>query len=783
MQRLVLLFLGLLFCGIAAKGQSVPADAGKQVIVNFRPPIADTARIASYLQTGNYYLYKPGYFPGDLDSALAFFNRAKDLADNIKDPYWQNEALAHLGDYYYEKDDREKGKSSYTRVIDYYHKTGNAEMEKRYQDRLLAVTGGVHAGMVPDNIQYFEAGGTGLASKGGQLQSIAAHKEVAYAYIKAGELDKAEKELLGMLAAYKALHYDRLMDTYELLAEVSKLETDLHKELLYKLELIKNMEATNDTARADYFYSKLALTYADLNMHDQSQTWIFKAMEVLKRRHQLEDYYGYVSLAIWNFNVMNKPQDGIAFLKRTEREVPPLNTAQRVDLYEGYGNCYAGMQQYAKAEQYYLEMMRLYKQTSFNQAFYSTNYQMTTDYIHYNQIIGNFYVLTKQYAKAGLYFGKILELPKGTVRPVTLSKINRMQFTVDSAQGNYIAAIQHFETSKRIDDSLFNDNKGKQIEELEISYQTEKKDKELQTKQKNIVQLVNKNLLQDARLREASLTRNVIIISALLLIALLYTGYRFKQRHNIQLQVQQREINNKNQRLEQVLAEQQKLLAQKEWLVREIHHRVKNNLQIVISLLNVQAGFLDDPSAIEAIRESRERMQAIAIIHQKLYQPDSSTRINLRSYIQEMVIYLRSSFSGYEKISFQLDVDDMDVDVSQAVPLGIIVNEAITNSVKYAFPGNQKGRITISVHQLNKEDVLLRIKDNGQGFPDNFDLKDNNSLGIQLMKLFAEQLEGILSFRSQDGAEISLRFKAQQTIDPVHPGTFANIQPREEATY
>ncbi|PUZ25764.1 hypothetical protein DCC81_15990 [Chitinophaga parva] len=781
MQRLLLFFLGLLLCGTAASGQPAPADAGRQVVVTFQPPMADTDRIAASLRTGSYYLYKPGRFPGDLDSALVFFTRARDLADTIKNTYWQNEAQARLGDYYYEKDDREKGKSAYIRVIDFYRKAGNKAMEKHYQDRLLEVTGGVHAGMVPDNIQYFEAGGTGLASKGGQLQNIAAHKEIAYACIKAGELDKAEKELLGMLAAYNALHYDKLVDTYELLAEVSKLETDLHKELLYKLELIKNMEATGDTARADYFYSKLALTYADLNMHDQSQTWIFKAMDVLIRRHQLEDYYGYVSLAVWNFNVMNKPEEGIAFLKRTAREVPPLNAAQRVDLYEGYGNCYANMQQYAKAEQYYLEMMRLYKQTSFNQAFYSTNYQMTTDYIHYNQVIGNFYVLTKQYAKAGAYFGKILGLPKGTVRPVTLSKINRMQFTVDSARGNYIAAIQHFETSKNIDDSLFNDNKSKQIEELEISYQTEKKDKELQTKQKNIVQLVNKNLLQDARLREANLIRNVIIISSLLLIALLYTGYRFKQRHNIQLQVQQRVINSKNQRLEQVLAEQQKLLAQKEWLVREIHHRVKNNLQIVISLLNVQAGFLNDPSAVEAIRESRERMQAIAIIHQKLYQPDSSTRINLRSYIQEMVIYLRSSFSGYEKISFQLDVEELNVDVSQAVPLGIIINEAITNSVKYAFPIHRKGRIVISVHQFNGDEVLLRIKDNGQGFPDDFDLKDNNSLGIQLMKLFAEQLEAALSFRSHDGAEISLRFKSQQTIDPVEPDAFANIQPKQEA--
>ena len=780
MLRPLFLAIGLLFCTAVVVGQTAPSESGKRLVVGMQPPVSDTGRIIALLQTGDYYIMKPGTFANDLDSAFAFFTRAKELSETLQDVKWQNETMAHFGNYYYEKDDRERGKSSYMKVIDYYKKINNKAEEKRYQDRLNAITGGRNSGLIPDNIQYFEAGSLGLQSNSDMLQRIATHKDTAYAYIKAAKLDLAERELLEMLAAYRSMHYTKLQDIYELLAEVSKLESDLHKELYYKLELIKNMEATGDTARADYFYSKLALTYADLNMHDQSQVWILKAMKVLQRRNQLEDYYGYVSLAVWNFNQAGKPNEGIAFLQKTMKEVPPINIAQKVDLYEGFGNCYVALKQYGKAEQYYLTMLKLYKQTSFNASFYSTNYQMTTDYIHYNQILGNFYVLIKEYKKAGIYFGKILELPKGTVRPITLSKINAMQFIVDSANGNYISAIRHFEIHKRLDDSLFNETKSRQIEEMQVKYEIANKDKDLQRKEKNIVVLTNKSLVQEVSLRKANLIRNIIIVSALLLLAFLYTVYRFKQKHNIQLRAQQREINNKNQRLEQLLAEQQKLLAQKEWLVREIHHRVKNNLQIVISLLNVQAGFLDNPSALQAIRESRERMQAIAIIHQKLYQPDTGTMINLKSYIHEMVLYLRDSFTGFEKILFQLDIDDMELDVSQAVPLGIILNEAITNAVKYAFPDGKKGRISITIHALNEQDILLKIKDNGQGFPVDFNLMNNNSLGIQLMKLFAEQLEGELVLHNDQGAEISMVIKRQNAIDPI--SSFAGIHAQEDVT-
>jgi len=271
------------------------------------------------------------------------------------------------------------------------------------------------------------------------------------------------------------------------------------------------------------------------------------------------------------------------------------------------------------------------------------------------------------------------------------------------------------------------------------------------------------------RLTQTRLTNSIItavIIVLVLLPGLLYNRYR-AQRRNKQLETKQQEINEKNIMLEHLITDKDNLIAdknvllkEKEWLINEIHHRVKNNLQIVISLLSAQSEFLNNPSALDAIRESQERMQAIALIHEKLYQVDNTTRINMRSYISDLVESIRNSFIGRERISFQLNVDELSLDISQSMPLGLILNEAITNAIKYAYPKNERGDIRISLQYADKEQLRLKIADNGKGLPAGFDTDRSNSLGFQLIKLFSEQLDGDLYFISNNGLEIILNFKA-----------------------
>jgi two-component sensor histidine kinase len=131
------------------------------------------------------------------------------------------------------------------------------------------------------------------------------------------------------------------------------------------------------------------------------------------------------------------------------------------------------------------------------------------------------------------------------------------------------------------------------------------------------------------------------------------------------------------------------------------------------------------------------------------------------SYIQDLVSYLESSFTVARGIYFQLEIDEVSLDVSQAVPLGLILNEAITNAVKYAFPNGRRGTIVVSLRRQGARNILLKIADNVIGLPGNFDFNRNNSLGMQLIRLFAEQLEGELFFQGEGGVEITLLFKQE----------------------
>lgn len=248
------------------------------------------------------------------------------------------------------------------------------------------------------------------------------------------------------------------------------------------------------------------------------------------------------------------------------------------------------------------------------------------------------------------------------------------------------------------------------------------------------------------------------IILLLILSRLLFNHYRYKQRTNELLQAHQETINESDKEINLLNDEKMKLLKEKVWLINEIHHRVKNNLQMVISLLNAQSEFLNNPTALNAIKESRERMQAIALIHQKLHEGDNTAEVNMRSYINELVDCIKSSLADIDRINFNVDVDDVGLDISQSVPLGLILNEAITNAVKHAYPKNENGWIQISLKQLDSAKLQLKVTDKGRGLPDSIDAEHSDTLGLQLIKLFSEQLDGDLLFLNKNGLEIILNF-------------------------
>ena len=199
-------------------------------------------------------------------------------------------------------------------------------------------------------------------------------------------------------------------------------------------------------------------------------------------------------------------------------------------------------------------------------------------------------------------------------------------------------------------------------------------------------------------------------------------------------------------------------LEEKELLLRELHHRVKNNLQIILSLINLQSNGIKNPEDLEIFRESQSRVKSMAIIHEKLYQSADFASINFEEYIKSLVSYLLSYYST-NSIQAEIDVEnDIVLNMDTAVPCGLIINELVTNSIKFAFTGITAGKIYIKLHSVDGFYILI-VGDNGIGLPPELDFENPQKLGLQLVNTLTDQLEGKIDFNGENGTEFRIKFK------------------------
>ena len=199
-------------------------------------------------------------------------------------------------------------------------------------------------------------------------------------------------------------------------------------------------------------------------------------------------------------------------------------------------------------------------------------------------------------------------------------------------------------------------------------------------------------------------------------------------------------------------------LKEKEILMKEIHHRAKNNLTIISSLLNLQSRHINDKEALGVFRESQNRARSMALIHEKLYRSDNLRKIDFGEYIRSLTIELFNSYRASQGIELDMDIANIDLDINTAVPLALIVNEIVTNSLKYAFPDKKTGNV--SVHFAKNDGGLqLIVEDNGIGFPGDLDFRNTNSLGMQLVTSLTDQIKGNIKLERNEGTKFIIDFK------------------------
>ena len=202
-----------------------------------------------------------------------------------------------------------------------------------------------------------------------------------------------------------------------------------------------------------------------------------------------------------------------------------------------------------------------------------------------------------------------------------------------------------------------------------------------------------------------------------------------------------------------------KSLDKNETLMKELHHRVKNNLQVISSLLNLQSYNIEDPSALSAVKEGKNRVKSIALIHQKLYQTNNLSEVNFSDYINELTVYLKNIFRNPDQnIIINIERSEVMLDIDTAVPLGLIINELVSNSFKYAFKNKTEGNITISISYIDKtrQKLKLIVNDNGIGLPENLDIEETSSLGLKLVTMLTKQLDGEVYYENNNGASFNI---------------------------
>ena len=211
----------------------------------------------------------------------------------------------------------------------------------------------------------------------------------------------------------------------------------------------------------------------------------------------------------------------------------------------------------------------------------------------------------------------------------------------------------------------------------------------------------------------------------------------------------------------------QKSYDEKVLLLKEIHHRVKNNLQIIASLLNLQSRYITDESTLAAIRESQNRVKAMALVHEKLYRTEDISHISLHDYIRFLSTGLFQFYDARRQgIQFMLEIHDVNVDIDTAIPLGLILNELISNSLKYAFPNGRKGEISVSVRKENHT-LTVQYCDNGIGIPANLDWRNTQSLGLRLVNTLVDQMNGTVELERNAGTRFTIVLQEKEQRNPT----------------
>lgn len=492
--------------------------------------------------------------------------------------------------------------------------------------------------------------------------------------------------------------------------------------LLQSIDIRKEMRDTGNLIQA---YNMAAQVYRRMNNFNNAIDFYNRAIVLSQKIH---DEYA-VSIIYKNLGTLyrsnNKIDTALFYLTQALPLAQKFNVAEDINSIKlNTAFCY-------NDKHLFFQAVELFKTLD------DTLYAKSDEYPLFILGKGQAYLGTKQLGDAYNYLSKALTLTYKKSRIEYAGIVNKSLAEYYEQSKNYALALQHYKKYKILYDSQYVESNTKNVDALATKYKTKEKEQE--------IELLNKeSLLKDLQLKEKK--RTILLNTLGLVLVTIVAGgtfymYRSKKKTN-------KELEEKNTIISSSLKE-------KEILLKEIHHRVKNNLQVISSLLNLQSKNISDEKALQALNEGKNRVRSMALIHQNLYRDDNLVGVDVQQYIQKLIESLFTSYNiEIDKIALQTNIDKLQLDVDTVIPLGLILNELISNALKYAFADNHKGVLQVDLLIVNNQ-LLLRVKDNGRGM-DKEALKSSQSMGYKLVQSFLQKLQASMNIETENGTNIEL---------------------------
>jgi len=550
---------------------------------------------------------------------------------------------------------------------------------------------------------------------------------------------------------------------YEMQGRMHANLLDLDSAASYFNNALKGYKTINDKKGQATTYFKIGWIYKRRGDLDQALKVDLDALKLMESIDYKEGIAGAYSRVSEDLTKQGRPNEALEYaLKNIDFCKENQLDNELVFAYTAAGDSYISMGNNLEAFNHFNQTLQLAKSLDFsifNLINFSNNranalkrlgkyqeakseYESTlskAEKVNYENAI---YVITANLGEINLLLGNYKDALKHQLQTVALQEKNNdvsnltenydHVSTVYEKLANYPKALEYQKKARAMRDSIATMESDKAMSKLLTQYETVKKEETIASQEAKISQQKKIQILY-------------ITIASLAIISLIgmLSSMKTIRRKREKLQVLNLELEQKNK--------------QNELLLKEIHHRVKNNLELVKSLISLQASQLEDSATKDAMVASQNRVQSMGIIHQKLYQGENLESIEMKDYFINLSEGILDTFNLEDQVKIECTMDHLELDVDTAVPIGLIVNELLTNALKYAFPNNKKGNIEISLLR-NKPDVLtLKVADNGIGKPKGTAPK-GTGFGSKLITLLTQQLNGKMEESNRNGTSVLFHF-------------------------